>query len=99
MTVFDLFGPPEISVCPWYVPVCCRAQMRIFSPEKLWAFASEACHPDRVQTGLELQRQLCNRHVAGWLEDLTELRVEQSFNERLFAEIFDYRTLFRDGFS
>jgi hypothetical protein len=31
------------------------------------------------------------------MDQLTETRVEQSFNERLFAEIFDYRTLYRHG--
>jgi len=33
----------------------------------------------------------------GTLYALSETRVEQSFNERLFAEVFGYRTLLRDG--
>jgi hypothetical protein len=33
----------------------------------------------------------------GTLSHLSETRVEQSFNERLFAELFDYRTLYRHG--
>jgi hypothetical protein len=33
----------------------------------------------------------------GFLEAIPETRLEQSFNERLFAELFGYRTLLRDG--
>ncbi|MBK7823499.1 MAG: hypothetical protein IPJ61_21165 [Tessaracoccus sp.] len=42
-------------------------------------------------------RKLTARVGAGLLTDLAETRTEQSFNERLFAEVFDYLTLLRDG--
>jgi hypothetical protein len=49
------------------------------------------------QRGLELLHVLCRRRTDGSLASLTETRIEQSFNERLFAELFGYRTLFRNG--
>lgn len=41
----------------------------------------------------DLLRRLYRQYVLCNLPEQAESRVEQSFNERLFAEIFDYRTL------
>ncbi|MGM0578297.1 MAG: hypothetical protein ACQEXJ_21415 [Myxococcota bacterium] len=52
---------------------------------------------EQLADKLEILERLHLRRRSGELADLTETRVEQSFNERLFSEVFDYRTLLRDG--
>jgi hypothetical protein len=46
---------------------------------------------------LAVIKKLSMRIEDGTLAGLVETRAEQSFNERLFAEVFDYMTLLRDG--
>ena len=50
-----------------------------------------------VDTGLATLAALQQRNSRGDLRALTESNVEQSFNEQLFAKLFGYRTLLRDG--
>jgi hypothetical protein len=72
--------------------------VQLFSAAQLRAYQFEhwlgAADCDRR---LDLLRKLTLRRLDGTLAALSETKVEQSFNERLFAEIFDYRTLFRSG--
>ena len=46
---------------------------------------------------LALIDRLTSRRSNGTLQVLTETRIEQSFNERLFADLLGYRTLFSHG--
>lgn len=71
----------------------------IFEPAALRALAFETAPDDaecRAAVAL-IRGLLVARQQEGTLAAARETRVEQSFNERLFAELFDYRTLFRDG--
>ena len=70
----------------------------LFSEAQLRLFLSE--HPldaDTCEKKLAILRILLRRKSDGTLAGLTEKRIEQSFNEQLFAQIFDYKTLLRDG--
>lgn len=69
----------------------------LFDPSALAALAVEVA-PSAVQSrrAIELLRQLAERQLAS-LAGLTETRVEQSFNERIFSEVFEYTTLFRSA--
>lgn len=46
---------------------------------------------------LDVLRRLLRRQADGTIAALTETRIEQSFNEQLFAQFFDYRTLLQHG--
>ncbi len=46
---------------------------------------------------LGILRRLLRRQADGTIAALTETRIEQSFNEQLFAQFFDYRTLLQHG--
>jgi hypothetical protein len=70
----------------------------LFDPARLIAFAQEYSPPvSECVRKLEILGKLLERDRDGTLSVLGELRVEQSFNERILAELFDYRTLFRSG--
>src|SRR5205814_4883781 len=72
--------------------------MSLFDPQELTFLAAEhSPSPIEVRRGLEILARLRARRADGHLRALTETRVEQSFNERLFAEVFGYRTLFQHG--
>lgn len=70
----------------------------LFPREELDAFAASAA-PSTAElvAAMERLRVLQARKLNGVLRPLGELNVEQSFNERVFAEVFGYRTLFRHG--
>jgi hypothetical protein len=51
----------------------------------------------RATEKLSRLRHLRDRTASGVLRALVETRIEQSFNEQLFAEVFEYTTLFRSG--
>jgi hypothetical protein len=51
----------------------------------------------RAAEKLEILRRLYLQHVACDLPKQPETRVEQSFNEQLFARVFDYETLLSHG--
>lgn len=70
----------------------------IFSEQELDVFALRMAPSEHDQeVALERLAVLRERDSRGDLRALTERRVEQSFNEKLFAEVFGYRTLLRDG--
>ncbi len=52
---------------------------------------------ERSITGVETAERLLSRRADGTLQALSETRAEQSFNERLFSELFGYQTLLRSG--
>ncbi len=72
--------------------------MSLFDPIRLELFATEHA-PSTVdaQQALLVLRRLIARRLDGSLTTLTETRVEQSFNERVFAEVFDYESVLRRG--
>ncbi len=72
--------------------------MALFDPALLAAFATVVSppSPDCVKRMAVLAR-LRERRDDGTLHALAETRVEQSFNEQLFAAVFDYRTLLQNG--
>jgi hypothetical protein len=70
----------------------------LFDPGRLRLAAREHLPAANASAkGLGLIQHLIARKADGTLAALSEARIEQSFNERLFSEIFGYRTLFRDG--
>jgi hypothetical protein len=72
--------------------------MSLFEANEL-AFLA-AAHPlgaEDISRKLEVLGRLQARRADGLLTALCETAVEQTFNERLFAEVFDYATLLRDG--
>lgn len=75
---------PDMLIAP--------AQLRMYVFEN--ALPLPACRPK-----LERLRGLHGRLLDGTLKRLPETRVEQSFNEHLFAEVFDYSTLLMHGAS
>src|SRR5437899_1536169 len=58
---------------------------------------SYARPPVSLSEAMTVLRILQRRRHEGFLDTVSETRIEQSFNERLFAELFGYRTLLRDG--
>jgi len=50
-----------------------------------------------IRGKLDGLRLLLRRYRDGTLDHLSEQRIEQSFNERLFSELFDYDGLFKAG--
>ena len=72
--------------------------MSLFDPALLATHATiVAPSASECVRRLRVLDKLRRRRDDGSLGALVETRVEQSFNEQLFAEVFDYRTLFRDG--
>lgn len=72
--------------------------MHLFDPSLLASHATVVSpSTSECLARLTLLEHLRMRRDDGSLAALAETRVEQSFNERLFAEAFDYRTLLRDG--
>src|SRR3990170_7884734 len=66
-------------------------RMTLFNPIKLELFAAEQGMSRASATrGLLALRKLMARRLDGFLGTLTETRVEQSFNERVFADVFGY---------
>ena len=74
------FGPPTGTVFP-------SALMRAFAFENAPA-------PGVFSQGMERLRRLRHRGADGSLRKLSETKVEQSFNERVFCKVFGYRSLF-----
>jgi hypothetical protein len=75
-----------------------RERQALFDVARLRLLALEqAPSDDECGHALTVLQHLIARRSDGTLAALSETRVEQSFNERLFAEVFGYRTLFRDG--
>lgn len=71
---------------------------RLFDPIVLRAYANELpVARAELAEKLALLRNLVVRLSSPAVLNSKETVVEQSFNERLFAELFDYQTLFRDG--
>ncbi len=72
--------------------------MPLFDPLRLELFATEHApsYSDAKRAMLTLH-QLVGRRLDGTLAALTETRVEQSFNERIFAEVFGYHSVLRAG--
>jgi hypothetical protein len=53
--------------------------------------------PEVAREKLDLLQRIRWRQLDGTVMALTEKRVQQSFNEQIFGEVFDYRTLYRHG--
>lgn len=62
---------------------------RTFLEEERRFFVDEAL----LDKKLSLLKTLQDRNAAGELTNLSETRVEQSFNERIFCEVFDYKSV------
>jgi len=72
---------------------------QLFDRLHIDALASELGPLDATATrALNILARLRDRYLDGTIPSLTESRVEQSFEEQLFAEVFGYRTLLRDGY-
>lgn len=70
----------------------------LFPRDRLNQFALEAGFwGQRSRAALGTLARLLSRRADGTLQALSETRAEQSFNERLFAELFGYQTLLRSG--
>tara|TARA_R110002073_G_scaffold336583_1_gene536316 strand:- start:4515 stop:5846 length:1332 start_codon:yes stop_codon:yes gene_type:complete len=72
--------------------------MPLFDPKRFALYEFECGLPaNGLGDKLVILGRLRRRRADGTLLALTETRIEQSFNERLFAEVFDYRTLLSHG--
>jgi hypothetical protein len=69
----------------------------LFDASRLNRLAFEAGFGVDPRTALVTLEKLLSRRADGTLAALCETRVEQSFNERLFSEVFGYQTLLRSG--
>ncbi|MCX4247517.1 hypothetical protein [Paraliomyxa miuraensis] len=72
--------------------------MPLFDPTKLRLLARQYELPrHEALKRLDWIAKLRQRRADGVLTTRREVRVEQSFNERLFCELFDYDSMFRTG--
>lgn len=71
---------------------------RLFDREQLSSLVLEhGPSSQECAKAFVILEQLTRRRIDGTLASLCETRIEQSFNERLFSELFGYRTLLNNG--